>query len=249
MAIEDGVVLAEKVAAAGEDYNRAFLAYQRERMNRSARVVLSSRFFGEFLHVERRLRAHRATQSHAAMDAVLGSGLGSARASRSTARLEWGQSPFFSSATVVVAFNVISRRNRPRCAAGQRMQRRAHVGDSFRPMEVQERVAAHRQRGRRPCSRAAARCAQSSSTQGPAPVSPWSGPCSVSTVPEAALDYARRLREPGRRSSRFAGAGVMRVYLRGSRAHVVGWKGFDRRSVHGRLVPHRRGHGAREGAC
>ncbi|MEK6243583.1 MAG: FAD-dependent monooxygenase [Pseudomonadota bacterium] len=52
MAIEDGVVLAEKVAAAGEDYNRAFLAYQRERMNRSARVVLSSRFFGEYIHVD-----------------------------------------------------------------------------------------------------------------------------------------------------------------------------------------------------
>ena len=47
MAIEDGVVLAEKVAAAGEDYHRAFMAYQRERMNRTARVVLSSRFFGE----------------------------------------------------------------------------------------------------------------------------------------------------------------------------------------------------------
>ncbi|HTP61542.1 MAG TPA: FAD-dependent monooxygenase [Burkholderiales bacterium] len=51
MAIEDGVVLAEKVAAAGRDYNRAFLAYQRERMNRTARVVLSSRFFGEYIHV------------------------------------------------------------------------------------------------------------------------------------------------------------------------------------------------------
>jgi len=52
MAIEDGVVLAEKVAAAGEDLNRAFLAYQRERMNRTARVVLSSRFFGEYIHVD-----------------------------------------------------------------------------------------------------------------------------------------------------------------------------------------------------
>jgi salicylate hydroxylase len=52
MAIEDSVVLAEKVAAAGEDYNRAFLAYQRERMNRSARVVLSSRFFGDYIHVD-----------------------------------------------------------------------------------------------------------------------------------------------------------------------------------------------------
>ncbi|HET9403113.1 MAG TPA: FAD-dependent oxidoreductase [Burkholderiales bacterium] len=52
MAVEDGVVLAEKVAAAGEDYNRAFLAYQRERMNRTARVVLSSRFFGAYFHVD-----------------------------------------------------------------------------------------------------------------------------------------------------------------------------------------------------
>lgn len=52
MAIEDGVVLAEKVAAAGDNYNRAFLAYQRERMNRSARVVLSSRFFGAYFHVD-----------------------------------------------------------------------------------------------------------------------------------------------------------------------------------------------------
>ena len=51
MAIEDGVVLAEKVAAAGEDCNRAFIAYQRERLNRTARVVLSSRFFGEWFHV------------------------------------------------------------------------------------------------------------------------------------------------------------------------------------------------------
>ena len=65
MAIEDGVVLAEKVAAAGEDYNRAFLAYQRERMNRTARVVLSSRFFGEYIHVDggaRELRNELARQ-------------------------------------------------------------------------------------------------------------------------------------------------------------------------------------------
>ena len=52
MAIEDAVVLAEKVATAGGDFNRAFLAYQRERMNRTARVVLSSRFFGEYFHVD-----------------------------------------------------------------------------------------------------------------------------------------------------------------------------------------------------
>jgi salicylate hydroxylase len=52
MAIEDAVVLAEKVAAAGADYPRALAAYQRERMNRTARVVLSSRFFGEYFHVD-----------------------------------------------------------------------------------------------------------------------------------------------------------------------------------------------------
>jgi len=52
MAIEDGVVLAEKVAAAEGDFSRAFLAYQRERMNRTARVVLSSRFFGEYIHAD-----------------------------------------------------------------------------------------------------------------------------------------------------------------------------------------------------
>jgi len=52
MAIEDAVVLAEKVAAAGDDYHRAFLAYQGERMNRTARVVLSSRFFGAYFHVD-----------------------------------------------------------------------------------------------------------------------------------------------------------------------------------------------------
>jgi 3-hydroxybenzoate 6-monooxygenase len=52
MAIEDGVVLAEKIAAADGDYGRAFLAYQRERMNRTARVTLSSRFFGDYIHAD-----------------------------------------------------------------------------------------------------------------------------------------------------------------------------------------------------
>ena len=52
MAIEDAVVLAEKLSAAGEDCQRGFVAYQRERMNRTARVVLSSRFFGEWFHVD-----------------------------------------------------------------------------------------------------------------------------------------------------------------------------------------------------
>jgi salicylate hydroxylase len=52
MAIEDGIVLAEMVAPAGDDYGRAFLDYQRSRMNRTARVVLSSRFFGEYIHAD-----------------------------------------------------------------------------------------------------------------------------------------------------------------------------------------------------
>ena len=52
MAIEDAVVLAEKVAAASGEHGRAFAAYQRERMNRTARVVLSSRFFGEYFHAD-----------------------------------------------------------------------------------------------------------------------------------------------------------------------------------------------------
>jgi salicylate hydroxylase len=65
MAIEDAVVLAEKVAAAGEDYQRAFLAYQRERMNRTARVVLSSRFFGEYIHVDGGARELRNELAHA----------------------------------------------------------------------------------------------------------------------------------------------------------------------------------------
>lgn len=51
MAIEDAVVLADKIAAAGGDHHAAFIAYQGERMNRSARVVLTSRFFGDFVHV------------------------------------------------------------------------------------------------------------------------------------------------------------------------------------------------------
>ncbi len=75
MAIEDAVVLADKVAAAGERFEPAFLAYQRERMNRSARVVLSSRFFGEVLHADsgaRELRnellSRRDPESHAEFD-------------------------------------------------------------------------------------------------------------------------------------------------------------------------------------
>jgi 3-hydroxybenzoate 6-monooxygenase len=50
MAIEDAVVLAAEVARHGDDFGRAFVAYQQQRMNRTARVVLSARFFGHVCH-------------------------------------------------------------------------------------------------------------------------------------------------------------------------------------------------------
>jgi salicylate hydroxylase len=50
MAFEDGLVLAAEVARHGDDFNAAFLAYQGRRMNRTARVVLSARFFAEVCH-------------------------------------------------------------------------------------------------------------------------------------------------------------------------------------------------------
>jgi salicylate hydroxylase len=59
MAIEDAVVLAAEVARHGDDYHRAFLAYQAQRMNRTARVVLSSRFFGTYIHASGGARALR----------------------------------------------------------------------------------------------------------------------------------------------------------------------------------------------
>lgn len=50
MAFEDALVLAAEVARHGDDFNAAFLAYQGRRMNRTARVVLSARFFAEVCH-------------------------------------------------------------------------------------------------------------------------------------------------------------------------------------------------------
>lgn len=50
MAIEDAVVLASKLGRDATDINAAFLAYQAERLNRTARVVNSARFFGHFMH-------------------------------------------------------------------------------------------------------------------------------------------------------------------------------------------------------
>jgi salicylate hydroxylase len=59
MAIKDAGVLAAEVARHGEDYHRAFLACQAQRMNRTARVVLSSRFFGAYIHAGGGARALR----------------------------------------------------------------------------------------------------------------------------------------------------------------------------------------------
>jgi salicylate hydroxylase len=50
MAIEDAAVLASEVVRHGDDFNAAFLAYQGRRMNRTARVVLSARFFAGVCH-------------------------------------------------------------------------------------------------------------------------------------------------------------------------------------------------------
>jgi salicylate hydroxylase len=50
MAFEDALVLASEVSRHGDDVNAAFLAYQGRRMNRTARVVLSARFFAEVCH-------------------------------------------------------------------------------------------------------------------------------------------------------------------------------------------------------
>jgi salicylate hydroxylase len=50
MAFEDAVVLASEVARHGENHHAAFLAYQERRLTRTARVVLSARFFGEWVH-------------------------------------------------------------------------------------------------------------------------------------------------------------------------------------------------------
>jgi salicylate hydroxylase len=50
MAIEDGVVLAQKLKDAGGDFARAALAYQQERYLRTARVQLTSRFVGDYVY-------------------------------------------------------------------------------------------------------------------------------------------------------------------------------------------------------
>jgi 2-polyprenyl-6-methoxyphenol hydroxylase-like FAD-dependent oxidoreductase len=50
MSMEDAVVLANEVDKHGEDFQAAFQAYQSQRLNRTARVVLTARLFGEICH-------------------------------------------------------------------------------------------------------------------------------------------------------------------------------------------------------
>ena len=59
MAMEDAVCLADRIEAAGGDYEAAFKAYQELRYLRTARVQLMARVFGEIYHasgVNRELR-------------------------------------------------------------------------------------------------------------------------------------------------------------------------------------------------
>ena len=50
MAVEDAVVLAEKVASCAGNFERAFQSYQADRVLRTTRVVMTSRWFGHFMH-------------------------------------------------------------------------------------------------------------------------------------------------------------------------------------------------------
>jgi salicylate hydroxylase len=59
MAMEDGVTLGEALRACGNDFEQAFALYQRSRVARTARVVLSAREMGRIFHakdVERLVR-------------------------------------------------------------------------------------------------------------------------------------------------------------------------------------------------
>jgi salicylate hydroxylase len=50
MAIEDAVVLARSLQAGGGDVARAFVSYQQQRVLRTARVQLTSRFVGDYVY-------------------------------------------------------------------------------------------------------------------------------------------------------------------------------------------------------
>jgi salicylate hydroxylase len=50
MALEDGVCLAHMVERHSEDLSRAFVAYNRQRAARTARVQMGSRLIGEYVY-------------------------------------------------------------------------------------------------------------------------------------------------------------------------------------------------------
>lgn len=50
MAFEDAVVLAKRLAESPDEPNKAFMAYQKQRVLRTARIVLTARAFGQVLH-------------------------------------------------------------------------------------------------------------------------------------------------------------------------------------------------------
>lgn len=52
MAIEDAVVLAEKISTSGGDYAKAFQKYQEARYLRTAHVQIFSKFYGELHHID-----------------------------------------------------------------------------------------------------------------------------------------------------------------------------------------------------
>ena len=59
MALEDAVTLGEALRVTGDDFDAAFALYQRSRVARTARVVLSAREMGRIYHakgVERLVR-------------------------------------------------------------------------------------------------------------------------------------------------------------------------------------------------
>ncbi len=59
MALEDAVVLAHEVSQRPEDVHEAFIRYQNQRLNRTARVVTTAKLFGTIMHAsggERLLR-------------------------------------------------------------------------------------------------------------------------------------------------------------------------------------------------
>jgi 2-polyprenyl-6-methoxyphenol hydroxylase-like FAD-dependent oxidoreductase len=59
MAMEDAVVLASELGKHGDDVNAAFMAYQAQRLNRTARVTTTARLFGEIIHASEGARLLR----------------------------------------------------------------------------------------------------------------------------------------------------------------------------------------------